>query len=128
MICSLVGSQRTSGHSRVSRAIKRSVQCTAAQRQRFIQLIQGFWFFHVVGLNKETSSPDQRPQTCVFGWTEANPAQALDTYGGIIGGIRLTVPLLGGLGWDLLHTVGWKPAHLASGAALPEAPLSDAQN
>lgn len=42
--------------------------------------------------------------------------------------IRLTAPLLGGLGWDLLHTVGWKPAHLAAGTALPETPLSNAQN
>lgn len=42
--------------------------------------------------------------------------------------IRLTAPLVAGLGWDLLHAVGWKPAHLAAGAALPETPLSDAQN
>lgn len=42
--------------------------------------------------------------------------------------VRLTAPLLGGLGRDLLYTVGWKPAHLAAGAALPETPLSDAQN
>lgn len=42
--------------------------------------------------------------------------------------IRLTVPLLCGFGWDLLHAVGWKPAHLATGTALPETPLSDAQN
>lgn len=42
--------------------------------------------------------------------------------------ITLTAPLVGGLGRDLLHAVGWKPAHLAVGAALPEAPLSDAQN
>lgn len=40
----------------------------------------------------------------------------------------LTGPLLGGLDQDLLHTVGRKPAHLAASAALPEAPLSDAQN
>lgn len=128
MICSLVGTRRTSGHSRVSRAIKRSVQRTAARRQRFIQLFRGFWFFHVAGLKEETSSPDQRPQTCVFALTEANKANALEMCGAIGGEIRLTVTLLGGLGRDLLHTVGWKPAHLASGAALPEAPLSDAQN
>lgn len=42
--------------------------------------------------------------------------------------IRLTAPLVAGLGRDLLHAVGWKPAHLAAGAALPETPLSDAQN
>lgn len=82
----------------------------------------------MVGLNEETLSPDQRPKTCVFGLTEANKAQSLEMYSAINGEIRLTVPLLGGLGWDLLHTVRWKPAHLASGAALPEAPLSDAQN
>lgn len=128
MICSLVGTQRTSGHSRVSRAIKRSVQCTAPQRHRLLQLIQGFWFFHVVGLSEETLSLDQRPQPRVFALTEANKAQASEMYGAVNGEVRLTVPLLGGLGWDLLHTVGWKPAHLASGAALPEAPLSDAQD
>lgn len=40
----------------------------------------------------------------------------------------LTGPFLGGLGRDFLHAVGRKPAHLTAGAALPEAPLSDAQN
>lgn len=40
----------------------------------------------------------------------------------------LTAPLIRGLGWDLLHAVGRKPAHLAAGAALPEAALSDAQD
>lgn len=66
VICSLAGTQRTSGHSRVSRATKRSAQCTAAPRQRFTQLIQGFWFFHVVGLKEETSSPGPAsPDLCL---------------------------------------------------------------